>query len=30
LCDKLMEMNYESMLDYYNNIDYREKYDKFN
>jgi hypothetical protein len=30
LCDKLLEMDYESMLDYYNNVEYRQKYDKFN
>jgi len=30
LCDKLLAMDYKSMLDYYNNIEYREKYDKFN
>jgi hypothetical protein len=30
LCDKLLEMDYKSMLDYYNNVEYRQKYDKFN
>ena len=30
LCDKLLEMDYESILGYYNNVEYRQKYDKFN
>ena len=30
LCDKLLAMDYKSMLDYYDNVEYRQKYDKFN
>ena len=30
LCDKLLAMDYESILGYYNNVEYRQKYDKFN
>jgi hypothetical protein len=29
LCDKLIAMNYNSLLDYYSNIEYRKKYNKF-
>jgi hypothetical protein len=30
LCDKLMAMNYETLLNYYSNIEYKTKYNKFN
>jgi predicted glycosyltransferase involved in capsule biosynthesis len=29
LCDKLIAMNYNKLLDYYSNIEYRKKYNKF-
>jgi predicted glycosyltransferase involved in capsule biosynthesis len=30
LCDKLLAMDYKTMLDYYDNVEYRQKYNKFN
>ena len=30
LCDKLLAMDYKSMSDYYDNVEYKQKYDKFN
>ena len=30
LCDKLLAMDYKSMLDYYENVEYKQKYNKFN
>ncbi len=30
LCDKLLKMDYNTLTDYYSNVEYRKKYDKFN
>ena len=30
LCDKLLTMNYNSLLNYYNTVEYKQKYNKFN